>query len=48
MTLSTIKDAKLYEETIKDAKLYEEFGIYVIYIYDINLKDGWVHFELRG
>jgi hypothetical protein len=28
--------------------LYEEFGIYVIYIYDINLKDGWVHFELRG
>jgi hypothetical protein len=30
------------------ADLYEEFGISVIYIYDINLKDGWVHFELRG
>jgi hypothetical protein len=48
MTLSTVKDAKLYEETDKDAKLYEEFGIHVIYIYDINLTDGWVHFELRG
>jgi hypothetical protein len=28
--------------------LYEEFGVSVIFIYDINLKDGWVYFELRG
>lgn len=27
---------------------YEESGFDVIYVYDINLKDGWVHFELRG
>jgi hypothetical protein len=34
--------------TAGGADLYEEFGIYVIYIYDINLKEGWVHFELRS
>lgn len=34
--------------TADGADLYEEFGVSIIYIYDINLKDGWVHFELRG
>lgn len=34
--------------TIDEADFYEEFGIYVIYIHDINLKDEWVYFELRG
>ena len=34
--------------TASGADLYEEFGIYVMYIYDINLKDSWVYFELRG
>lgn len=34
--------------TADSTSLYKEFGIDVIYIYDINLKDGWVYFELRG
>lgn len=33
---------------VKDGINLDELGISVIYIYDINLKDGWVHFELRG
>jgi hypothetical protein len=33
---------------VKDNVNLDEFGISVIYIYDINLKEGWVYFELRG
>src|SRR5262245_37471055 len=34
--------------TTEGTDFYEEFGVSVIYIYDINLKDGWVYLELRG
>jgi hypothetical protein len=34
--------------TADGSTLYDEFGVDVIYVYDINLEDGWVHFELRG
>jgi hypothetical protein len=34
--------------TVKDNVSLGEFGISVIYIYDINFKEGWVYFELRS
>ncbi len=34
--------------TVKDNVNLDEFGISVIYIYDINFKEGWVYFELRS
>jgi len=34
--------------TVKDNVNPDEFGISVIYIYDINFKEGWVYFELRS